>query len=53
MIRIGIGVVAGGIAGYLFYRFVGCRTGTCRIVGNPFLSTIYWALLGALVANLF
>ena len=53
MIKILIGVVAGGAVGFLFYRLVGCRSGICRIIGNPYLSTIYWALLGGLVANMF
>ncbi len=53
MIKIMIGVVVGGVAGFLVYRFIGCRSGSCRIIGNPYLSTIYWAILGALVANIF
>ncbi len=53
MVKIVMGVVIGGVTGFLFYRLIGCRTGACRIIGNPYLSTIYWALLGALVANLF
>ena len=52
MIPIVIGAVFGGIAGFFFYRYVGCRTGSCVIAGNPYLATIYWALLGALFANL-
>lgn len=52
MIFIVFGAVVGGIAGFLFYRFVGCRTGSCMIASNPYLSTVYWAFLGALFANL-
>jgi hypothetical protein len=52
MILIVVGAVLGGIAGFLFYRFVGCQTGSCRIASNPYLSTVYWAFLGALLANL-
>ncbi len=47
-----IGGVLGGVVGFLFYRFVGCTGGSCKIAGNPYLSTIYWAFLGALLANL-
>jgi hypothetical protein len=53
MLLIMIGAVCGGIAGFLFYRFVGCKTGSCMIASNPYLSTVYWAFLGALFANLF
>jgi hypothetical protein len=52
MIAIVIGAVLGGIVGFLFYRFVGCSTGSCKIASNPYLSTVYWAFLGALLANL-
>ena len=38
--------VAGGVAGYLWHRIVGCASGTCLIVKNPYLSTILGALLG-------
>jgi len=52
MIPIIIGAGVGGIVGYLYYRFIGCRSSACTIIGNPYLSTIYWAVLGGLVANL-
>jgi hypothetical protein len=39
-------VVLGGSAGYGYYKFVGCRTGTCPITSNPWISTIYGALMG-------
>ena len=51
-IKILVGVIFGGVFGFFFYRFVGCKTGTCFITGNPYISTIYWALLGGLVANI-
>ncbi len=47
-----IGAAAGGIAGFLYYRFIGCRSGACIITGNPYISIIYWAAIGGLVANL-
>ena len=52
MIAIIIGAVAGGIVGFLYYRFIGCRSGACIITGNPYISTLYWAVLGGLLANL-
>ena len=42
-------VVLGGAGGYAFYRFIGCRTGACPITSNPWISTLYGALLGALM----
>ena len=38
--------ILGGGAGYAYYRFVGCRTGTCPITSNPWISTMYGALVG-------
>ena len=52
MIQVIIGAIVGGIFGFLFYRFIGCKTGACVIAGNPYVSTIYWAFLGGLLANI-
>jgi hypothetical protein len=41
-------VIVGAAGGYLFYRFVGCKTGTCPITRNPWISTIYGAIIGAM-----
>jgi hypothetical protein len=41
-----IGIVAGAIAGYLYYYFVGCASGTCAITSNPINSSAYGALMG-------
>ncbi len=38
--------LAGAIAGYAYYHFVGCATGTCPITGNPYMSTAYGSLMG-------
>ena len=43
-------VVLGAVAGYLYYHFVGCRTGTCYITSNPWRSSLYGAVLGGLLA---
>ncbi|MCL4510719.1 MAG: DUF6132 family protein [Bacteroidetes bacterium] len=39
-------VVVGAIAGYAYYHFIGCATGTCPITGNPYVSTMYGGLMG-------
>lgn len=37
---------AGGALGYLWHRLVGCSTGACPIVRNPYFSVIWGAVLG-------
>jgi len=50
--RILIGSVIGGILGFLYYKYIGCYTGGCPIKSDPSLSTIYGAIIGALVFEL-
>ena len=45
--------VLGGIAGYLYYHYVGCITGTCAITSRPMNSSAYGALMGWLLAGVF
>lgn len=48
-----IGVILGAISGYLYYHFVGCASGTCAITSNPWISTLYGALMGGLLFSMF
>jgi hypothetical protein len=47
-----IGIIIGGIAGYLYYYFVGCSSGTCAISSNPYNSTFYFSILGGLLMSI-
>ena len=49
----GLGVVVGLIAGYIYYKQVGCASGTCAITSKPLNSTLYGGLMGGLLFNLF
>lgn len=51
-IPIVIGAAAGAVIGFFFHKFIGCRTGGCVIAGNRYLSILYWAVIGALAANI-
>jgi len=53
ILRIVIGLLAGGGLGFAWYKFVGCSTGSCPLTSNPIISTIYGAVLGVLVATSF
>jgi hypothetical protein len=44
-------VLLGGAVGLAYQRFIGCRTGTCAITSNPYVSTIYGAVLGFLLSG--
>jgi len=48
-----IGAVVGAIGGYLYYHYVGCASGTCPITSKPLNSTLYGAVMGGLLLNIF
>jgi hypothetical protein len=47
------GAVLGGGIGFGWHKRVGCPTGSCPLTRNPFLSTLYGMILGALMAGSF
>jgi hypothetical protein len=47
-----IGAVVGAIGGFLYWKFVGCASGTCAITSNPINSSLYGAMMGALIFSL-
>jgi hypothetical protein len=48
-----VGVVVGAIAGYAYYYYVGCASGTCAITSKPLNSSLYGGLMGGLLFNIF
>lgn len=48
-----IGVVLGGVLGYLYWKFIGCASGTCAISSKPLNSTLYGMLMGGLLFSSF
>ncbi|MEO6832875.1 MAG: DUF6132 family protein [Chitinophagaceae bacterium] len=48
-----IGLLVGSIGGYLYYYFIGCSSGTCAITSKPLNSTLYGAMMGALLFTSF
>jgi len=53
ILRLILGVGIGGGLGFAYYKFIGCSTGTCPLTSNPWISSIYGAVLGALIATSF
>jgi hypothetical protein len=47
-----LGILIGAFGGYLYYKLVGCQSGTCPITSRPFNSMLYGALMGFLLANI-
>jgi hypothetical protein len=48
-----LGVILGAGVGYWYYSNVGCESGTRAITSKPVNSTLYFALMGGLVFNIF
>lgn len=44
--------LAGAVGGFLYWKFVGCTTGTCPIKSVWYLSTLWGAAMGYLVGDL-
>ena len=48
-----IGAGFGAVAGFMYWKYIGCSSGTCMITSNPRNSTLYFALMGALFFGIF
>lgn len=42
-------VLGGAVLGYAYYHFIGCNSGGCPISSNPYISTVYGALIGVVL----
>ncbi len=50
--RIAITVI-GIVAGLLYWKFVGCASGTCMIKSKWYFSSLYGGIFGYLISGLF
>lgn len=46
-----IGIVVGGIGGFLYWKFVGCASGTCPLTSNWMIMTGYGILIGYVITD--
>ncbi len=50
---IGVFTLLGVLGGYAYFYFIGCRTGTCTITSNPYMSMAWGGVLGYLLPDFF
>lgn len=50
VIRIVIGAFVGALVSLAYYKFVGCRTGTCPITSDPYASAMFGVVVGGILA---
>ncbi|MEI2693936.1 MAG: DUF6132 family protein [Saprospiraceae bacterium] len=48
-----LGIGLGAFAGYLYYHFIGCASGSCIITSRPINSSLYGAVVGWLLISMF
>ncbi len=48
-----LGLILGAVGGYLYWRYVGCASGTCPITASPWTSTVWGAATGGLLMRSF
>lgn len=53
LLKLILGTIIGGILGFIYYKKVGCPSGTCPITSNRYSSTIYGALIGLMLSSSF
>jgi hypothetical protein len=47
-----LGIILGAVAGFLYWKFIGCNSGICLITSKPLSSTIYGAVMGGLIFSM-
>lgn len=47
------GLALGAVAGFIYYKTVGCSSGSCAITSNPYMTILWGGLLGYLLADMF
>jgi len=45
-----LGSILGGVLGFLYYYFIGCRSGSCPITSNPYISILFGIIAGIILA---
>lgn len=48
-----LGILIGALGGFLYWKFVGCNTGSCPITSSPTITSLWGALIGGLLFSMF
>lgn len=46
------GAVLGLAGGYLYWKYIGCMSGTCPITSKPINSIVYFGIMGGLLFSI-
>ncbi|MGQ7868324.1 DUF6132 family protein [Sunxiuqinia sp. sy24] len=47
-----VGTLVGAFAGFLYWHYIGCNSGTCPIQANWHTSSLYGGLMGFLISDM-
>ncbi|MBS1490234.1 MAG: hypothetical protein JSS93_06890 [Bacteroidetes bacterium] len=48
-----VGAGIGCAAGWLYWKYIGCNSGSCPITSNPLHSSLYGTVMGILLFGMF
>ena len=46
------GIIVGALAGFSYWYYVGCYSGTCPITSNWHISSVYGGVMGGLLGSI-
>jgi hypothetical protein len=44
-----IGVLVGGVLGFMYWKYIGCSSGSCAITSSKINTSLYGMLMGGLL----
>ncbi len=53
ILLLGGGALLGAVAGYAYWYYIGCMSGSCAITSSPINSSLYGAVMGGLFVSIF
>lgn len=53
ILLLGGGAVLGAVAGYAYWYYIGCMSGSCAITSSPINSSLYGGVMGGLFVSIF